>query len=200
MGFPRKYSNVSEGAIASYDYIDAIGGVGYKTFYGSGGEDSTGNTYFLTNNSLDSAHDNLLSSNSTSTPLSIDFDITFNTTAIVESANAILNFTIATAGSSSGYIDFTIYHVRDSTATSIGTTRSQTYSSSFVYRELLNIALTRSVFTIGDKLRLNATITRTTGTVSLRHETTSRSVQTETGTGVTIASSLKLDIPFKLDL
>lgn len=202
MGIPRKYYKGSDIA-ATYDYIDLATGTGYKNYYPAGGKDSTGNIYFLTSALLDSDLANF-GANFTSGTTTLNFDMTFGAPAIINNADALVNFRTQMSGTSSGYVVFTIYHVRGSTVTSIGSTQSPTYSTSGATeyaRRLLKISLTKKYFQAGDILRFTMAITRLTGGIDLEWDPAGRQVLTETGgTSASITSNITVTLPFKIDI
>lgn len=203
---------IPDTSIASYNWIDTIGGAGYKRFYAAGAEDSVSVKYFLTTNVFDSSgsptgvantNRGVYTYTNAGADFDIDFDITFGVPAIVMNADAIVNFTIYIAGTAAADSTptVTIYHVRGVTETSLGTaTGVKIDSGADIYvRGAFKIPLTKKSFAIGDKLRLTFACDNANATVKLYHDPASALTATDADSR-TIGTDLTLDIPFKIDI
>lgn len=199
MVMPTPLGNVGTQSIASYDYFDYAANAGYKKFYGVGAKDSVGLKYFLTNQTMDSHVSNIYTQ-ITSGSSTLNFDLTFNNPATIAAADCYINFTNYLATSSTGYMIFTIKHVRGGVETTLGTVQSDTRTtagSTDTLRMLVKATLTQKDFAIGDILRISATLTG--GTYRLWHDT-GRSGTTENSTGNNVSTSLVINIPFRIDI
>lgn len=201
MGVPIVYRKSSE-KLASYDWFDSSAGAGYKTFYPIRATLSGSTVYWLTSKLADAEYNTNLAVTSGNTEL--NFDITFSNPVQVASADAYIEYTQALGTNSSGYIIFTIFHVDSAgTETSLGSTVTDTRStggSAETIRRVQKIALTKKSFAIGDKIRLSIDVYRTAGTITIYYDPNSRETFTESGSGATIGSSIKLNVPFRIDL
>lgn len=199
MAIPSIFSQKGGTTIATYDYLDLASGTGYKTFYGLGIKDASGIIYSLvSSNSLASSRQaNLLTSSSGTQTFNLDF--TFYAPTIIQ-GDAYVTFTwYAPGGGSAGTAEFEFYHVRGVTETLIGEITSQSLGVE-ISRETLKASLTSTPFSIGDIYRVKVKMARSGGTINLLIDPTSRATYTETGTGITIGSSLLILTPFKVDL
>ena len=203
---PQMFPPLPNQAIASYDAIELLSGVGYATLYAGGTIDK----YLLSNITFYAAPASttaLLSS----TTIDVDFDITIQT-AVTFKGTAVLNLPEKiTLGSDAGSCAFNakIYKVVGGVETELATNAGATFNGTpenTVYQiEAIDLTLTEIVFNYGDILRLNITGTGTTGgapaggrNFAIGHDPKNRSAVWDT-TGA-VPSQLALQLPVKIDL
>jgi hypothetical protein len=198
---------------ASFDWVDATTGLGYRRYYAAGAQDSAGVKHFLTTEVVDSSSSvNPASSggawtenNHGGSELDIDFDIEFLKPAIVGGGIAYFNITYQLAiQDQNGGITVTVYHVdSEDTETSIGTTESATHSAILAalvwIRDLVKVDLTETNFKAGDKLRVNVITHDTEDHIQIWHDPGSGLTATDIN-GRTVGTDFTCDIPFKVDL
>jgi len=196
--------------------MDASLGVGYKRYYLLYASDAKS----LTPEPVDSDTSKTTYSSSEGAAtdvIDLDFDMTLNTPQTVQ-GNLIFcgsynHKATASGGGRTFYMrmDVYIYHVRGVTETLIGSKASGTYNSTtdtsdHSYRRTHSIALTKTSFAIGDKLRINVRVNAyrdvgDTQNITLYHDPTTRN-QTVAGDGVftTHDTDMFADVPFRINL
>jgi hypothetical protein len=212
-GVPKFFQR-GDKPIASYDWVDFVGGVGYKKFYGACSVNSTGLSYFLTPKLIDS------SSRANAAPydgvktrsvgvgdnVNVTFDITFNVPSIIGGGMA---YAQATVEISSNTVRLTttiqLYHVKGAVETLIGTASTEVlqHSAGTFFRVCLMLPTTTTKFAIGDKLRIKAGLVNTaaTGYVTLFHDPTSYLSYDEPAPYARkIGTDFWVDVPFKIDI
>ena len=198
-GVPSVFRNAGGDRTASYDWFDFATGAAYKEFDACGAANSAGSIYFLSNQTFDADSTNLQFGDSAD----LDFDINFSTPVVIASADAFINFTsYNNTGAKTNTIVFTLYHVTTTgVETSLGTvTCTATSANPFYLRKCTKFAVTSKAVAIGEKLRLNVVHSDDGGTSYIYIDPKSRVTQTETGSGATIGTDLKINIPFKVDI
>lgn len=193
----------SNPTLASYDWTDLQSAQGYIILYASAGEISTGATYFLTRNVVDSSY-NYRYTEITNTNSTLTFDYPINRYSKIE-GTAVIEWTQYHAANSTVNVELTLYHVSTGAVeTSIGTVTGNTRTDvgATVTRECAPVTMTTKSFVPGEKIRLKVKLTGTqaggSGTVRVYHDT-GRNGTTEVG-GDTVNTSIILNIPFKIDL
>lgn len=187
-------------AVASYDYFDIATAVGYKSFYLAGAYDSTGSSRFLTTNP-NIASDYRVGFIGNGADL--DFDIEFNKPLIIADVDAIISYMIIANGSNSDTFTavFTVKHVdKNGTETDLGTvTITDSDGDPVQYRmHTAKIPLSRKKISIGEKLRLNVTLTTAASWV-IYTDPAGAITKTLSNTGTGTSRAI-LDIPIKVDV
>ena len=190
------------------DWSDTIQGVGYKRFYACSTYKENGSAYgyFLSSQAVDSGlGESATNGLCTVSPCDINFDFEFGVPCIVESADALVNFTLMLQDTTDTMtVTVDLYHVDTGAAeTSIGTQWTDTRTDGavdFYIRLCAKLPLTKTHFAIGEKLRLSIALTDTGDPGRIYHDGGSRMTFTETYSGATIGSDVTLDIPFKIDI
>ena len=180
------FTERGNGPLTNFDFYDASYGSGYKTFYLVISDNSAGDQFFLSTESLYSSYQKESMGTGSETD---DFDLLFNNPMTVK-GEAIFSWYQTQYHQSTGDVVITVYHVRGVTETSIGTaTHSQLATSGgdiSQAKQLLKVSLTTKQFAKGDKLRVEVAFTRAGANQGLIH------------TGATYP--FKAMIPFKIDL
>ena len=192
---PINFPVPTENTIATYDYFDAIAGVGYRKFYPMIYENSTTVSYALVND------------NSLVTPTrgkkitatgNYDFDITTNTPLTI-SGDATFNYFLSIAGGSFSGTG-TIYHVTSGgTETQLGTvTFLAGVSGQAMY--CVKITCTQKSFAIGEKIRFSIDCTiGATAELSIDPASLASVAENAGGiTGRTLPLTSILILPFKV--
>jgi len=193
---------------ASYNWIDFVTQAGYVRFYGVGSTLTAGVTYLLTTTAVDSGTGDTSGTAGFKTfgvagaDIDIDFDITFNRPVTIAKADAFVNYTLwheANADINSSVVS--IKHVdTGASETVIGTAsiEAHTQAPENYWREALKIALTETVFSIGEKLRITITVVNNAANnTAIFHDPTSSLSFTDSESR-TIGSDMTIDIPFKV--
>lgn len=189
------------GPIASYDWVDLQGGVGYTTYY-AGASTASGAAveYFLTTKQLEGRPIyTVLTGTQTQDK---DFDIEFQTPVVVK-GDALINFTQFGGTASSIVTTINVYHVDTASAetllgTAIATVRAGDVTTPF--RETLKIALTQKHVARGEKLRVNMSAYHAGGNVGrVWHDPASALTATD-DLGRTVGTDFICQIPFRLNL
>lgn len=191
----RKYLRSGE-PVPSYDYLDYVSGLGYRNIYAGISCLSTGNVYFLTNQTINSDKDGrtTIGNNNTFT-----YDQTFTVPAVI-GGDCIINFSFnMNSGPANTYFTATLYNVRNGVETSMGTITSSTYSAVMTARVCLKFNLTKTNFVIGDILRFKLLQFSTNSTLTVYVDPSSRQTLTETTSGATIPTSLIIKVPFVIE-
>jgi hypothetical protein len=210
MAIPTIFKQLGGEAIASYDWKDLTSNVGYKKYYGCLMEDSASVKKILTPQVMDSNPTQQTSGGIPTTSvwtkgLDLDFDISFDTPAVVRGVFlSNLDFYIqASSTTINAYVKIYIYKVDAALAeTQIGTvqtaTRSLVSTAMGTFREGVLCDLTRTKISRGEKIRI---------TVEVWGQNTggnSGTVGIYVDPSLTLTSSYKTDlifnIPFKIDL
>lgn len=190
----NKSFRISKSSVASYDYIDYVSGQGYKTFYAAGTQynGSPAEQYILTtkviNADVAAAYITISSE--------MTFDIPINNYMQVNDGTAYIEYTIVASGSV--VLTFNVMKVRGGAETSLGSVTTATLDGT--RRKAVKIAMTSMAFSDGDTLRLKVTPSSYSATATLYFDPASRFTFTETTTGATIGSDLKLNLPLKIDI
>ena len=188
-------------AVASYDWLDITSGTGYRRYYGCASDLDAGISYFLTTRTLDGRP---VSKASTGTEIDLDFDITFNTPAIVKGiANVNLTYLHTTGPASQCRIY--IYHVTSGgTETQIGTALSKNTAGGVAtgkVRECLTVSLTEKAFAANEKLRLTVQPIANVGVaIEVWHDPGTKLTYADVVDTRTIGTDIVLECPFKIDL
>jgi len=213
MTIREKYAVTGAQPVASYDWVDLTSGVGYKRYYGCASNTVTTATYFLTSKQIDAQPISLLSSaipvDTKTKAIDLDYDIEFLRPAIIDGV-AVINLThgvrIANINSSDNETVVNIAHINLASAeTIIGTTTTgvRPGTQDHNYRDCIRVALTRTHFAIGEKLRLTVELWAKDdapgGTAKVILWFDPNSAQTVTDVdGITRNTDLILDIPFRI--
>lgn len=203
-GMPLNFAIPGEGAVASYDWKELQGDVGYIRYY-LGASRKTGPTseYFLTNQQIASDNEvTTINTQNSGSPQDIDFDITFGNVGTI-SGTAIFNFITQTSAATSTLdITINIYHVTAAgVETSIGQVILPQQTASKNYKRCAKATLTEKNFVIGDKLRINIVTANTGANIAyIWIDPSGRQTLTETTTSATINSVFSADIPFKINI
>lgn len=196
MVLPRTFRNDRERIVASFDWTDLAGGVGYITYSAGAATTSAGTTYFLTRNNTES-QSNLI--NAGVTPVITDFDIEFKSPSRI-GGDALLNFTHVAGAAGQSIVTASIVHVTTGAAeTVLGTATTPTRAAAANYREMLKIAIGDTHFAIGEKLRLKITHTGSGNQATLYIDPSSGLSLTDSLTR-TVGTDFSCDIPFRIDL
>lgn len=189
----------------NFDWFDYAAGAGYKTFYCCAGKNDSGAQYFLTTEQIASDNDNLSTGALGVGTVEVNFDVTFNNPVTIAAADCLIEFTgNANAANDSGYVIATIYHVNSAAVeTSLGTVQSATITSAggaSMQRKSMKVALTKKAFGIGEKLRAEIQFVVSNASVTFYYDPSSRTALTEGGTGASIPSDIRINVPFVVDL
>ena len=207
---PQRFRKSSP-SIASYDYLDYVSGAGYRTFYAVNGEDSTGVFGFLSPVVMDSAMPGVAPLNdrrlqvATSATATVNYDITFGTSATIAGGEVYVNYsTRGLASGSTGSAVFTLKRVRGADSTTIATSTSPTIStggSESYYRRGFKMTATETLLVDGDVLRLTVALTSVSGAgIIINIDPSNLLGQVETSTSVVIPTSLIMRVPFVVDI
>lgn len=222
MTIRKKYGGASEAAFASYDWQDIADGTGVIVFQGFAAR--TGSSTVerrLSRNVTFSSNQTYYTETGSvsSTFLDVDFDLgVFNQPRIVqgEALVAFVGYVVHTGGSGgTSHFNVTLYHVdKNGNETSVGTVQLDDLSAGTGNVvggwRIAAISLTRKLFKIGEKIRLNITATQTGGTGTPRgaviHDPSGSTItvteMTKTFTPGTDygTTKLELNVPFKIDI
>ena len=204
---PTRFRKASP-AIASYDYLDYVSSVGYRNFYATMAETSSGMVYFLSTTAMDSTFKSTELRRITATGAGAstekNFDVTFNTSAIMN-GTAYINFSLRLVNANgAGTVSFTLYKVVGGVESTIGTAITPTNAcvATDIYSRMnIPIVIPTTTFSPTDTLRLEVIVSCTAGnSLYVTVDPTSIQTFTETTTGGTIATSLLVRIPFLTDI
>lgn len=164
---PLNFNIPTENLTLNIDYFDYAAGVGYKTFYLAGLQDSVGSEYALIqySNLISDSLNYEVKGNGTD----VDFDIKFNNPVTVAAADLIINYmTFQSDPAHSIVVQWTIYHYDGTTETSLGTNTDggSTGGTNKRHMKAVKIFLTEKRFSPGDILRINAVITSNSASAS----------------------------------
>lgn len=187
----------------SFDWVDTVAGCGYKRYYCACSILSTGRTYFLTPNVLDSSKEYTATGRftefTTGSPADLDFDIEFKKAARVGGGDAYFNCGVEICSTCTTAVVVTLNHVRGAVETSIGTAQSGSSAGgggTRYLRECIKIAITETAFAVGDILRITVYATNSSASSSnLHHDPTSNVI-----IGTDIRTDMVIDIPFKMTI
>lgn len=209
MTVAKKYLDTSENAIASYDFFDLSARTGYKSFYA------------LVNNEGKSLITSTLESNTFRTistsnqAISHSYDFTFNAPAIIKGDSyTSITYEIAGSGGTSTLSGTVMVKKVDvaGNETTIGnlvtTDTLSTGAATESKRVSVTIPITKTHFSIGEKLRLACQYTTFQGAVGsilrIYHDPANRSSSgipsNEENTSGQPSTQLKFDVPFVIDL
>ena len=203
----------SPGYNVQYDWLDATTGAGYRRYYACCADltpDSAAEK-FLTTRTLDSEPWFIaLAKNNGAYTLDIDydFDITFQLPATIAASTAYVQaLRKVTSADMDSYLVINIYHVTAAAVeTLIGTATTEAWAggTDAYMRDIVPVTLTKKLFGIGEKLRLNVqvyTLCNPAGaeTITLYFDPSSREVYDEYN-GATSGTDLTFDVPFEIDL
>lgn len=203
---PVNFPIPGESVIATYQYVDIANGIGVTEFNGFATQSSGAlYSYALTSNSVEGDPIQTAVVN-TGGATTLNFDTAFNSPRTIK-GNVIVNFTLGEVDDGgSCHAVVTLYKGVDGSYTSLGTaTCSQfagTDAQTNYYRKSLRIPVAETSFKKGDVLRATFVfnVYYVTGNhTSQLHYNPANATLTSTG-GTTYNSSLKLHVPFKLDL
>lgn len=203
----------STGYTASFDWMDATTGHGYRRYYGAGRVTvAQALDTFLTSRIVGSSSRDttsvkgfVLNNGGGGAEIDVDFDITFQVPATVAAADAFVALTIQISGTSeSSKGTVTIYHVTSGgVETSLGTISNSTITSAAAgtsyYRLLFKVTTTEKHFSAGEKLRVNFTSTETSESLDLHFDPDSLLTFTDLDSR-TIGTDFIADVPFVVDL
>lgn len=203
---PTNFPIPAEPAISSYDFIDFAGGFGYKKLYFSILEKDVGagavRSAKLVSEVVESSQPFRTLERSTAGTTSEDFDITFLNPVTIE-GTGIVRFLEWAVGGTLNLVSVTttIKKVSAST-TEIGSVTTDQVSLAQVHVKTAPITITKTVFAVGDILRVTVEIEVTgSGTgagVSL--DPSGRTSMTETTTGATVLPDSYILIPLRIQL
>ena len=178
MGVPTVYRNTKEQTLANYKWTDIADGTGKVTLYACNWQNTAGTIFnFLSDKNYRNAD---VDPDATS---GLIFDLSgFNTPRTVK-GRAYIECQISTS-SGDGYITVKLQKVRGATVTDISS-EIGTYGNDWCGTHIAEIALTETVFGVGDILRL--CITGVGSNCQLKLNTS-------------LSEICKIDIPFKIDL
>lgn len=197
MILPKFFRNTTDPLVASYDYIDYATGIGYKRYYICASDNDSGNTYFLTPETVPTDGTVYFINNASDT----DFDYTVKNPIIIADDSAIFSYLVYCDAAGGIYVTFNLYHVNGVTETLIATATDAgtSFGAPAYQRRCLKAATTLTNFSIGQKIRLNVV---TTGASTHRYfcDPAGRYSFTEYGgLGGTVKSDSYIIIPFKLN-
>lgn len=215
MGYKRKYTKSSEGAIASYDFTELVSGLGYERYYAvASDQEALGTqTYMLTNNSSIYTDASSISTSQTSQAAkTLNFDSSaFRIPRIVD-GTAFVNFAFVNNDADVTNVTFSAQlfkvHSDGTTTTALSSAKVVDYDSNtppgtalganVKNNALLFLALTRTKITIGEKIRLQIIIDlKDTGdNVTVYHDPLGRDFLSDTN----YSTQMKVDIPFEIEL
>jgi hypothetical protein len=168
----KTFIRSGEGAIASYDWTDTASGQGFISFYGFGTGNRGASAYNLGSKILPSYPNQIPITGSTYGTEANWFSFigtTFKSPQILEGIGYLRcrwTFGASYAGTQTGYLTFTIYHVRGAVETQIGIAETENQSSSGAVTrvENLKVSFTKTNFAIGDyiKIKVGRTSSRPT--------------------------------------
>lgn len=209
---PKPFTETGVNSIASYNWVDLTQAVGYIDFYAGNIQDSTGSVYSLSNTIIPTKSVNLSTPEDTS--LSTDFVTKINK-RIISEGNASVYFTFAAQSIYASSETFntstqvSLYHLRGSTYTQLGSTISDTVTSLgqvklFIKQQICSIAIPRTTFSIGDSLVLRINLVcgasaSNSSYGSLYFDATGATVITA-DSGFSQSSVLGIKLPVKTDL
>ena len=203
---PQNFPIPAENLTASFDYFEYASGTGYKNFYCLVTDDSSTTTYALTTQTLESTYNKRKFFNTVaSTYVTNNFDITFNTPALI-SGTALIAYLLeaAPAGASTGNAQFTFYHVRGVTTTQIGTVTGASTTlggASQIHRLSTQCSLTATAFAPGDTLRVAVGVRNTANNfMGIWCDPASISTlgESDTASNPTVTTDLTIRMPFKI--
>ena len=201
--------------IASFDFIDATSGAGYRRYYGACLLETTGSTrrYFLSSRVVDSCTGYNDDTNGVYSSFTgdnvmnelIDFDIVIEKPVKVGGGEAFVNFTYGMTDGSDRTCQpkIEVFHVRGAVETSLGSFLCNGHNfddSPEYHRAGAKISLTSKQFASGDILRvtLSAQISNTK-IIKFYHDPGSAVTFTDPNSR-TIGTDLIADIPFKVEI
>lgn len=192
---PINFPLPSESFSANFDYFDWASGFGYRRLYLSTTETSVATSYILTPNTIHSTHG--------ATTIGVsedrDFDVAFASPQTIE-GDVILRFSEAAgSGSASMSATWKIYHVTvGGTETQLATVTTPTVNvgaSGRNYLIVTKMAVAKTSFAIGEKLRLNVVTTGTSpGLIAI--DPSGLTSTTETDTGRVYTREAFIEVPF----
>ena len=172
MTVPVYFREPSSKVSFSFDWFDYAAGAGYKTFYPIRGHEDSGGISLLAQST--SFHSDSAANYQYTTQAGVgstehNFDVEFSKPVTVAAAVAYANFYMQTAGGATGRVEVEIFHVdTGASETSIGSELTDNQATGFNYWKFLTISLTKKHFGIGEKLRVEVTITHVAGAGSVR--------------------------------
>lgn len=215
MAVPKVYRNQGEGAIASYDGMEFVSGIGRKRFYGM----MLASGVLVVDPDYSDKIDTVIKTASTGSIGSVLFTTTFQRPAIIEgTAYFNIPFMIYAAGGGSPMTAFAscaIIHSSGGTDTIIGSgsTGSLSCNSGAVKNQIVagQAEIARLKLKIGDSIKLRAEAIKTASSgssneqVCFAHDPAARTPTTTNSSGggnwITGAMSLMiLNLPFVIDL
>lgn len=166
MTVPGYFRNQGERNIISYDWIDIASGTGYVEFQGYASTTSTGTTYHLTDNPIYSSPDGKIAAGSTT---NVEFNFDSDAFKRPNKIEGLMHFFFTTNTAGNGGGDGTIQvtieamHLRGAVETSLGSVTDVAHiGGGDAGAKIVSIDITRTHFKIGDKLRLEVTLTLVT--------------------------------------
>ena len=196
--------------LANFDYVDIVSGTGFETFFGFASKDSTGVEYHLTSSTPRSQ---VIEYSTTTFPDGINetknYDLSPFRTPRTIRGDAVITFSTflnIEHIDDTASITATIYHWDGTTATSIGTASTVTWTLDTEESQTFVIPLAQTHFKPGEILRLSMTRLLTTGgNAAGKILLYGIDPQNRDGTQLKPASEdvttqLKMEIPFRIDL
>lgn len=215
MAIKKQYVRSQETPLISFDAIDALTNLGIIHFKAFGTEDETARGYGFGTSDIYSQPAGTTSDNFDQTSFTLEKTISFDSTALATAQTMLGTVRIngsfsvqAGAGSNAGTgnVEFLIQHVSGATVTSIGNVTTKDLSAASASTEILTfcmeLTLTKTLFKIGDVIRLKANIfgkkddTGTVNTATLMHDPKNR--DSGVFTAATNPTTLDVYIPFKI--
>jgi len=200
MALPVQYREGASNFVFNVDYFDWAAGAGYKAYYAVGGQDDTGDIFYLTADAtIVSDYVNIATANASE---DIDFDITFNNPVTIAAADAYITYHVEVQNGRTLICDFNIYHYDGSTETLIGSASGDTIpdpAGTQYYNKTNKCLMTKTKFNRGDILRFNAvtTVGGAGGGANLYYDPSGHITQTDPAGG-SWTSQLKVNLPFEV--
>jgi len=187
----------------TYDWVDVLGGVGYRTFYPCYADISTGDVAMLVVNPDFVSSPRMAYTTVAGTPVAgqdHDFDLLFNESAIIR-GDMHFNIMAGTNGATMT-CKVNVYHVSTGAVeTSLGSVTSGNYAPGAMtyYIIALKLAIAEKRFRVGEKLRVNIQFNHTAAQqITFYHNPKGDKTEVD-HVGVTIPTTTRVDVPFKLE-
>lgn len=208
----------SSPTLANYDWTDLADGTGIKNLYGCMGKDSTGSSYFLTqdatllSNDIQTVGTGVGTGDTFGKSLDLDFDLELNIARQIRGSMVVQAATLFgfTGGSTNNFYGYAVFKLRKwdgTTETEIASVQSETYSGGTAGGNLLNgcvleMEVPDTNIAQGESLRLTVELwckRSTDGTAygTLAHDPAMREGNFTTDEDYT--TQLKIGVPFKIE-
>jgi hypothetical protein len=198
MIIPIRFRKSSEGAIASYDFVDIAEGTGVSAFYLAQAQTSSAISYILTTNQIYSDIISLLHLGASTQ--SQDFNLTaFNLPKIVK-GTAYASFALAGGGNMT-YVKVQLKKVSGVTVSNVsGEISADLTTGAEVKMCLIPMPLTTTHFKIGDILRLTLQMSNSNGNMEIGTDPKGRAGTYITSSTPTITTISQIFVPFRIDI